>query len=349
MSAKTRPASEASEPGRRPIRARRKTAPTASRIRPGQERARAAAARRTPARRVSSGTAAVGGAVGGADAGRRRRKKRKRDFRFRGGAFRSGWSGEMCRAGRQGRGGKAAPDRLASHRNRFDPSFDPGSIHRSIRVRSLPVSVAGCRFGVSSLQSSLRWVRRGIGRSCDPLPASGISSDPPAPVGGTVSRSGGSGPTDSRVLSRGVGRSGRASSAAAAGRAGVPGPEVQEVRSAPVGFKRPGRNRPKTRNFGPGNARRAGDPGRNAGPECAPMVAARRKSESRRFLRSFGDTPIRVEVPGRSRGESAVRPRSGAGSVFRADGPRPGSPARPPLPVFSPGHALVSIRLRELR
>ena len=163
----------------------------------------------------------------------------------------------MCRAGRQGRGGKAAPDRL-------------GAIHL--------VLCRGGSFGVSSLRSSLRWVRRGIGRLCDPLPAPG-NLVRPAGAGrrdglpGSADRIR-SDPADSRVLSRGVGRSRRASSAAAAGRAGVPGPEVQEVRSAPVGFKRPGRNRPKTRNFGPGNARRAGDPGRTACPECAPMVAA---------------------------------------------------------------------------
>lgn len=250
MSAKTRPASEASEPGRRPIRARRKTAPTASRIRPGQERARAAAARRTPARRVSSGTAAVGGAVGGADAGRRRRKKRKRDFRFRGGAFRSGWSGEMSRAGRQWRGGKAAPDRLGA----IHGSFRSKWVFRRFVAAVVPAvgsarnESLATRFPRRESRPTRR--RRSAGRS--PRSADRIRSDP----------------ADSGVRSRGVGRSRRASSAAAAGRAGVPGPEVQEVRSAPVGFKRPGRNRPKTRNLGPGNARRAGDPGRTAAPSA---------------------------------------------------------------------------------
>lgn len=215
MSAKTSPASEASERGRTPTPARRKTAPTASRIRPGQERARAAAARRAPARRVSSVVPVV---FGGAVAGRRRRK-RKRDFRLPGGASRSGCSVVMSRAGRQkGREGGAG-------QFRFDRGFVSG-----MRRCSRPCG----GFGGGA-----------VGR--DRPRRRGISDDPPPPVDETVSRvvgpacpaEGGDG------VSPGVGRSRRAPWAEAAGRAGVPGP-CREEKSGRfrLAVERPERNRP---------------------------------------------------------------------------------------------------------
>lgn len=216
MSAKTSPASEASERGRTPTPARRKTAPTASRIRPGQERARAAAARRAPARRVSSVLPVVFGA---ADAGRRRRK-RKRDFRLPGGASRSGCSVVMSRAGRQkgreGGAGQSRCDRVAS---------SPGCVQSSRPCGG---------FGAEP-----------VGR--DRPRRRGISDDPPPPVDETVSprrRPGVSG-RGGEGVSPGVGRSRRAPLAEAAGRAGVPGP-CREEKSGRfrLAVERPERNRP---------------------------------------------------------------------------------------------------------
>ena len=215
MSAKTSPASEASERGRTPTPARRKTAPTASRIRPGQERARAAAARRAPARRVSSVLPVVFGA---ADAGRRRRK-RKRDFRLPGGASRSGCSVVMSRAGRQkGResgAGQFRCDRVASFLGcvaAVVPAVGSAG-DRSVGT--------GHGAGESRTTRRRRWTR--------PVPPSSARCVRPRGDG----------------VSPGVGRSRRAPLAEAAGRAGAPGP-CREEKSGRfrLAVERPERNRP---------------------------------------------------------------------------------------------------------
>ena len=164
------------------------------------------------------------------------------------------------------------------------------------------------------------------------------------------SRTGGSSPADAVVASRGVGRSGGAPFSAAAGRAGVPGLRVSEDRSAPVGLKRPGRNRPNSQ-FRAGKRPPGSDPMEGRCPECAPMVAAPLRNASPSVSPDRSGRPFRAAPVGRS-GVSRDGDRCLLGRRCLVEADRiPGALPRPfpSLPLFLPGQVeAVAIRFREL-